>query len=91
MPKLKAYAGPQREQSFQVGGPRLFNSPPTSLRNVTKCTVEEFKTKADKFMAKLPDEPHIGGLIPAACDQLTAALPNSIPDQIRRMDLGAGS
>ena len=39
-----------REQSFQVHGPRLFNSLPKSIRNLTNCTVDQFKARLDKFL-----------------------------------------
>ena len=87
VPKIKTFAVAQRQQSFQVGGPKLFNSLPANIRNMTKCTVDEFKMKLDQFLTKLPDEPKIGGLVPGACDQLTSTPSNSIPDQIRRVGL----
>ena len=42
------------ENSFQTVGPRLFNSLP-------RCTIEEFKTNLDEFLAKIPDEPNLPG------------------------------
>ena len=48
-----------REQSFQVNGPRLFNSIPKEVRNMTKVSVEEFKVKLDKFLEKIPDQPNV--------------------------------
>ena len=71
VPKVKAFVAAQRQQSFQVGGPKPFNSLPARIRNLTKCSVNEFKEQLDQFLTKLPDEPKIGGIIPGACDQLT--------------------
>ena len=56
-----------REQSFQVNGPQLFNSIPASIRNMTKCGIEDFKMKLDKFLENVPDEPNVRGLVPGAC------------------------
>ena len=43
IPNTKKYRKSQREQSFQLGGPRLFNSLPQTVRNVTRCSVEEVR------------------------------------------------
>ena len=75
-----------REQSFQVNGPKLFNCLPAAVRNMTKCTVEEFKSKLDTFLEKVPDEPSMRGLIPAACTS-DARPSNSILDQVRRIQM----
>ena len=72
-----------REQSIQVHGPRLFNSLPAYLRNATKCGQEEYKAKLDQLFAKIPDQPIIGGLMAATCDQATNKPSNSLIDQIR--------
>lgn len=65
MPKLakKAKKSIQdlREASFQVSGPRLFNSLPKWLRNSTKLCLEEFKEKLDIILTNLADEPRVGG------------------------------
>ena len=72
-----------REQSFQVNGPRLFNSIPKQVRNMTKVPVDEFKAKLDKFLEKITDQPNVDGLTPAACNPYNAAPSNSIDDQAR--------
>ena len=72
-----------REQSFQYNGPKLFNSLPKYLRNISKVSVEEFKEKLDKYLELIPDEPNVEGLTPSACDMFTAAPSNSIVDQSR--------
>ena len=69
-----------REASFQIHGPRLFNSLPKSVRNLTRVSVEEFKCSLDKFLEKLPDEPKVGNYIPSACNLITASPSNSILD-----------
>jgi len=72
-----------REASFQVHGARLFNCLPEQVRKVTKCELKVFKEKLDTFLSRIPDEPKIGSLIPACCDQVTGAPSNSLVDQVR--------
>ena len=74
-----------RDNSFQVHGLKLFNSLPILVRNITKCSVEEFKLQLDKVLSRVPDEPNIIGdqYTPRACDQFTGKPSNSIIDQIR--------
>ena len=62
--------------SFRVHGPRLFNSLPIQMRNLTRCTVEEYITQLDKVLSMVPDEPR-------ACDQFTGKPSDSLIDQIR--------
>ena len=38
-------------------GPRLFNTLPRYLRDLTHCSKEVFKKQLDHFLATLPDEP----------------------------------
>ena len=71
-----------REQSFQVMGPRLFNSLPKRLRSIRKTTVEEFKEKLDDFLSTLPDHPKVGDMTPSICNQVTARPSNSLTDVI---------
>ena len=75
-----------REASFQVHAPKLFNSLPQSIRNLTKISVDEFKAKLDKYLELLPDEPKIGGYIPSACDQYNGKPSNSMIDQGRHLN-----
>ena len=51
-----------KEPSFQVSGPNLFNSLPKKIRNMNKCTQDEFKLELDKYLQTLPDQPKIDGL-----------------------------
>ena len=72
-----------RDQSFQVNGPKLFNSIPKKVRNLTKVSVGEFKEQLDKFLEMIPDQPNVDGLTPTACNLYNAAPSNSIVDQAR--------
>ena len=78
------------EGSFQRVGPKLFNSIPADIRNLTNCTVEEFKFKLDLYLNKVPDEPKVDGLTPSACDQFTGKPSNSIIDQARKLCMTGG-
>ena len=42
-------------------GPKIFNSLPHHIREVTKCSIGQFKNKLDSFLKKVPDEPLIPG------------------------------
>ena len=69
-------------ESLAVKGPKLFNSLPKEIRNITKCTKEVFKKLLDKFLATIPDEPHIIGATPPRL-----ADTNTLFDQITRVGL----
>ena len=47
--------------SFKVQGPRLFNSLPGYLRDLTGCGKKKFKTELDKYLFRIPDEPLMPG------------------------------
>ena len=47
--------------SLAIHGPRLFNSVPATIRNMTDCSVDTFKRSLDKYLGMVPDEPHICG------------------------------
>ena len=80
-----------REQTFQVNGPKLFNSLPAKIRNISNCSVDDFKTALDKYLEKIPDEPSVSGLTPGGCTS-EARASNSLLDQCRRPRLtGRGS
>ena len=72
-----------RDQSFQVHGPRLFNSLPKSIRNKTKCNTEEFKEILDQYLTQIPDQPMVGDLVPNPINHTTGKHSNSLIDQIR--------
>ena len=50
-----------REGSFCVNGPRLFNSLPSHLRNMTGISHLDFKKELDKFLWTVADEPLVSG------------------------------
>ena len=62
------------EASFPVRGPKLFNALPMNIRNFNG-SVEAFKSRLDKFLATVPDKPHM-----PAYQQLSTS--NSILDQL---------
>ena len=51
-----------RANSFAIRGPRLFNTLPAHLRNLTNCKPEAFKSALDAHLRSIPDEPLIPGL-----------------------------
>ena len=72
-----------REDSFQVNGPRLFNSIPANIRGMTRCNIDDFKFKLDKFLDTVPDEPRTKNLVPSASNQINGNPSNSIIDHVR--------
>ena len=86
VPKLKGSAEVQklRRQSFQMSGPKLWNSLPKNLRNLKNCSLEQFKELLDCFLAKVPDEPKAEGLTPGATDVITGRPTNTLEFQIKR-------
>ena len=78
-PKVKSL----RENSFQIVGPRLFNCLPPKIRNLTKCSIEEFKSKLDEYLACIPDEPKLPGYTPSGTDLFSGQPSNCLVDQIR--------
>ena len=50
-----------RGTSFAIRGPKLFNTLPRELRNMTGCSVESFKSQLDKYLRSVPDEPQVPG------------------------------
>ena len=80
IPPLKGRASVQtmRAQSFQVSGPRLFNTMPKKLRNMKNCSLDEFKILLDTYQEKIPDEPKTPSLTPRATNQISGRQTNSI-------------
>ena len=68
----------QRQDSLQVHGPRLWNSLPASIRNISQISKETFKKYLDVFLQYVPDTPTLNGLTPRPIDPLTAQSSNSI-------------
>ena len=57
-------SAPERTKSIRFAslshkGPRLFNSLPADIRNLTGCTLATFKGALDKHLVSIPDEPLI--------------------------------
>ena len=50
-----------REASFPIRGPRLFNSLPKNIRNISCVSVDTFKRRLDKFLTTVPDKPTVDG------------------------------
>ena len=76
-----------RDGSFQVNGPRLFNSLPPALRNITNCSVEVFKNNLDQFLTTVPDKPCCDDLKPRAISHVTGRFSNIIIDQVKHYSL----
>ena len=51
----------QREGSFCINGPRLFNCLPKRIRDLTGIELSKFKEKLDEFLSTVPDEPQCCG------------------------------
>ena len=60
--------------SLPVRGQRLFNSLPIEVRNVTRCSVENFKCILDRYLQTVPDEPQIPGYISQRCADTNSLL-----------------
>ena len=52
-----------RFNSFGVRGPRIFNSLPQKLRDMSGCSLDTFKRALDSHLKNIPDEPRVGKLI----------------------------
>ena len=79
-----------REQTIQVNGARLFNVLPNKIRQITNCSVLDFKEQLDKYLTHIPDQPMVGGLLPPAINPVTGKHSNSLLDQIPAYRRGAG-
>ena len=53
-----------RFNSLSINGPRVFNSLPLHLRNMSDCSVTTFKGAVDKYLALVPDQPRVKKMIP---------------------------
>ena len=72
-----------RDASFAVVGPKLFNSLPKELRNLTSCPLKTFKRELDRFLKTVPDEPRIRGYT-----QYCRAESNSLTHMVRLRNVG---
>ena len=59
--------------SFKMQGPRLFNTIPGYLRNLSGCSKKKFKSELDKYLSRIPDE----SLMPG-CTMMRRSESNSI-------------
>ena len=66
--KIPKHTIRQREESFLVKGPKLFNNLPKEIKefpikypNSQEQSIDAFKGELDKFLSKIPDEPNMGG------------------------------
>ena len=50
-----------RRASFAINGPRIFNSLPQHIRDTTNCDLNIFKSRLDRFLRNVPDQPLIPG------------------------------
>ena len=76
-----------RDGSFTVCGPRIFNSLPMHIRNLTECSIDTFKHHLDEFLAHIPDEPQCDYLKPRSINQQTGRFSNSIVDHLNNTSL----
>ena len=73
--------------SLKYTGPRLFNSLPKSVRDISNCDVNSFKNALDKYLKQVPDEPQLVGYtmmrraetnsVIDMCGLMTSAVPQS--------------
>ena len=59
------------------------------VRNITKSSVQDFKTKLDQFLSRIPDQPRTPTQVPEASNQYTKKTSNFRIDQIRRETINA--
>ena len=70
-----------RDSSLTVHGANLFNRLPKTIRNLTNCSVLEFKSKLDGFLSGIPDEPRVTGYTQNCC-----SISNSLVDLVSNRD-----
>ena len=51
-----------RDSSFCCNAPKLFNSLPKDIRNISNCSTDKFKLRLDNYLQSVPDFPHLPGL-----------------------------
>ncbi|XP_066930501.1 uncharacterized protein [Clytia hemisphaerica] len=68
-------------ESLAVQGPKLFNSIPSDIRNITGCSKDSFKKQLNKYLCSIPDEPH------TTSRQTRLAESHALFDQIIRVGL----
>ena len=73
---LPAHTKRARDSSLVVHGSKLFNVLPKCVRNITNCSVLEFKRKLDDYISRIPDHPSVSGSTNANSNSLVAAVPH---------------
>jgi len=73
--------------SLPYSGPKIFNSLPRKIRDITDCSVDKFKSQLDNYIMTIPDQPPVPGYT-----SLCRAPTNSLPDQasLQFRDAGTG-
>ena len=66
VPRTPASLKNAREGSLSVKGVALFNTLPVSLRNSNHGDTAMFKNHLDIFLANIPDQPTVAGLVRGA-------------------------
>ena len=61
-PRAPASLQTIRRNSFALRGPRIFNSLPRRVRDLSGCKVDAFKSALDRYLASVPDQPLIPGM-----------------------------
>ena len=76
-----------RTSSFQIRGPKLFNSIPLEIRNLTECSVNTFKNRLDCLLNMIPDTPTSQKYHPAPLNNLTSRSSNSILEWVQYLNI----
>jgi len=50
-----------KEASLKIRGPKLFNSAPKTIREMSECSTDSFKKQLDQYLASIPDQPRCPG------------------------------
>ena len=67
-----------RYNSFQMQGPKLYNSLPRYLRENSDLDSKAWKCKLDEFLEKVPDLPVTSNLDSGLCNQFNSSPTNSV-------------
>ena len=75
------------QSSFQSRGAKLFNNLPRYLREMSNCSLNNFKNKLDRFLNNLPDMPLAQKYYPLPSDSSSGLPSNSIIDWIQFLNI----
>ena len=71
IPSVKSTASARiktlRHASFPIHAAQLFNCLPEDIRNLTGCSINTFKSRLDRHLSTIPDEPLITGYTSFRC------------------------